>query len=136
MEMTGVYSGNDVENPIERSVTPTLNYKRQGKFDQLDIGLYWILDPVMFGAWYRGVPIKHYEANQNNESIVLMAGLHHKNFSFGYSFDFTTSTLGLRNGGGAHELSLIYEWDFPYPNKKKTGRVLPCPKFYHRTKIL
>ncbi len=122
---------------VERSISPSLNYKAQGKFSQLDAGVQMIYDPLMFGVWYRGIPLKVFEGFPSNESIIVLAGIHIQKFSIGYSYDVTISNLSLSNSGGAHEISLIYEWEIPYPQKKK-GRPLPCPKFYnkqHRTEL-
>lgn len=44
----------------------------------------------------------------------------------GYSYDVTISKLTVKSGG-AHELSLIYEW--PQKPKNRRHRVVPCPKF-------
>ncbi len=113
----------------ERSFLPSINFKKQGPFDQLDLGAYMILEPVMFGLTYRGIPIQSYQGFASNESIIFMAGIHFQGFSFAYSYDIVISQLTLANSAGAHEVSLIYEWDIPYPKSKKQ-RPLPCPRFY------
>jgi type IX secretion system PorP/SprF family membrane protein len=120
---------------VERSVLPSLNLKNQGKFTQLDFGLTVIYEPVMFGVWYRGIPVKTFYGFAGNESFIFLAGIHYETFSFAYSYDITASKLGFRNSNGAHEISLIYEWNIPYP-KKKRGRPLPCPHFYNKTKTV
>jgi type IX secretion system PorP/SprF family membrane protein len=114
---------------VERSILPSVNFKSQGKFNQLDLGIYMIYEPMMFGVWYRGIPLKIFEGIPSNESVIFMGGIHYHKFSFGYSYDLTVSQLALRNSNGAHEISIIYEWEIPYPKKKK-GRPLPCPSFY------
>ncbi|MFA9210006.1 MAG: type IX secretion system membrane protein PorP/SprF, partial [Yersinia sp. (in: enterobacteria)] len=43
------------KNAPERSITPAFIYKAQGKFDQLDVGMYLTYEPVVFGLWYRGL---------------------------------------------------------------------------------
>ncbi|HVD97076.1 MAG TPA: type IX secretion system membrane protein PorP/SprF [Cytophagaceae bacterium] len=114
---------------METSITPTFLYKKQGTSDQLDLGLYLTHHPVMAGIWYRGLPVKKYASGvPNSESLVLMAGLIHKGFTFCYSYDLVVSKLaGL--SGGAHELSLIYQWQTDKSNRKgKRGhRTMPCP---------
>jgi type IX secretion system PorP/SprF family membrane protein len=113
---------------VQRSIIPTFNYRHQGNYDQLDLGVYALYDPVMFGVWYRGIPLKHYSpAFGNNEALVFMAGLHYNGLSIGYSYDITISKLSA--SGGSHEISVIYEWAHPY--RKRIGRPLPCPKFYN-----
>lgn len=113
----------------ERSIIPTFNYKRQGRFNQLDLGVHAIYEPVMFGLWYRGVPLKVYEGIPNHESLIFLAGLNIDKLSFGYSFDLPLSKLNVSRSAGAHEISLIYEWEIPYAKKKKRRRPIPCPKF-------
>lgn len=111
----------------ERSITPTFNYKAQGDFDQLDLGLYFTLEPLLFGVWYRGVPIKQLEGIPNNESIIVMVGLNKGPTTIGYSFDYTLSDLGIASGG-AHEISLIYSFDLSDPSKPpRDVRELRCP---------
>lgn len=119
----------------ERAIIPTMLYKSQGKFDQLDAGIYMLWEPVMVGAWYRGLPVKRFDKGiPNRESIVALAGFMYKNFNFGYSYDFTISTLTLKSKG-AHEISLTYvfgeEQDKTYKTKSYKRR-LPCPSFYKR----
>jgi len=120
--------------PQERSLTPTFQYKSQGEFDQLDMGLYLTLEPIIFGAWYRGLPTKGIEGFSNNESIVLLLGFTKKGgqgdfLNIGYSYDYTISQLGSASGG-AHELSLSYSWSNKDPRKPpKNVMQIPCPDF-------
>ncbi|MFT4031344.1 MAG: type IX secretion system membrane protein PorP/SprF [Siphonobacter sp.] len=122
--------GKDMDR--ERSISPAILYKRQGNFDQLDVGAYLTLDPVTIGAWYRGIPIKQYTSGLNNhDALVILVGYRQDNFSIGYSYDATISTLGMATGG-AHELSITYTFDQffdPKPNYRKRKRELACPKF-------
>jgi type IX secretion system PorP/SprF family membrane protein len=113
----------------ETSITPTFLYKRQGAADQLDLGLYFTHHPLVGGVWYRGIPVQKYSKGvPNSESIVLMAGVVNNGFTFGYSYDILISQLS-SIGGGAHEISIIYQWQTDKSNRKgKTGhRPMPCP---------
>ena len=111
----------------ERSFTPTFNYRSQAEFDQLDVGVYFTLEPLLLGIWYRGIPVKSLEGIPNNESVIFMTGLSNRNVSIGYSFDFTVSDLGI-NSGGAHEISLTYTFSLDPPNKPpKEVRDIKCP---------
>ncbi len=117
----------------ERSVAPTAQYKFQGKFDQLDLGLYFTYEPLVFGLWYRGLPLKSIEGNINNESIVFLMGFKQVSdkeiFNIGYSYDLTLSGLGV-SSGGAHEFSISYSWFTGDPRKPpKNVRMIPCPDF-------
>jgi len=120
--------------PQERSLTPTFQYKSQGEFDQLDMGLYLTLEPIIFGVWYRGLPTKGIEGFSNNESIVMLVGFTKKGgkgdaLNVGYSYDYTISQLGA-SSGGAHELSLSYSWSNKDPRKPpKNVMQIPCPDF-------
>lgn len=114
----------------QRYITPTVNYKRQGPFEQLDLGAYFYVEPIVFGLWYRGLPYKPVEQQSNRDAIVMMVGINLlSGLNIGYSFDYTVSQLGIQSGG-AHELSL--SWTLPNNYQGKPSRrdtILPCPKF-------
>lgn len=124
----GIYS-----REAERSIAPAFQYRHQGKFDQMDLGVYFTFEPLVLGAWYRGVPFKQIESFVNHESIVLLLGfvkLGAKDaINIGYSFDYTISKLG-PGSGGAHEFSLVYTWPMRNPRKPPADKlVIPCPDF-------
>ncbi len=111
------------------SLTPTLQYKQQGQFSQVDAGLYFTYEPVVFGMSYRGIPVKMVDGYPNNESVIFLAGITTNGLSIGYSYDYTISGLTARTGG-AHEVSIRYEFFLGNPRKPpKNVRQLPCPKF-------
>lgn len=117
----------------ERSISPAFQYRHQGKFDQLDLGLYFTFEPLVLGTWYRGVPFKNLGDATNNESIVLLLGFTQIGakdaINIGYSFDYTISKLGPQSGG-AHEFSLVYTWPMRNPRKPPPDKlVIPCPDF-------
>lgn len=119
-------------NYRERSIIPTLLYKTQGKFDQLDVGLYSIYDPIMIGFWYRGIPMKKYAPQYtNNDALIFLLGIHVAGLTVSYSYDLTISTLA-KYSGGAHEIALVYKWKYPYRKKRRIMKRLPCPSFYGR----
>jgi type IX secretion system PorP/SprF family membrane protein len=124
------FLGNEIDK--EKSISPAIHYKHQGKFDQLDLGMYVTYSPLVLGLWYRGLPIKKYDENINNhESLVFLAGFRQDKFSIGYSYDATISTLGV-GSGGAHEISISYLFENIVPSKpraKKNSKMLSCPKF-------
>ncbi len=125
---TGVYARKQ-----ERSLAPTVQYRHQGKFDMMDVGLYATLEPIIIGTWYRGIPFKTVNGNLNNESIVFLVGFTKKGekdiFNIGYSYDYPISKLG-PSSGGAHEISLVYSWSTRNPRKPpKDKLVIPCPDF-------
>ncbi len=125
---SGVYARN-----AERSIAPAFQYRHQGNFDQLDLGVYFTFEPLVLGTWYRGVPFKPVNGFVNNESIVFLLGfvkLGAKDaINIGYSFDYTISKLG-PGSGGAHEFSLVYTWPMRNPRKPPADKlVIPCPDF-------
>ncbi len=125
---SGVYA-----RDAERSIGPAIQYRHQGQFDQMDVGIYFTAEPLVLGAWYRGVPFKNVNNFVNNESIVLLVGFTRiggkQAFNIGYSFDYTISKL-TASSGGAHEFSLSYTWPTRNPRKPpKDKMVIPCPDF-------
>ncbi|MBS1682032.1 MAG: type IX secretion system membrane protein PorP/SprF [Bacteroidetes bacterium] len=119
--------------PRERSITPTFQYRHQGRFDQMDLGVYYTFEPLIIGTWYRGVPFKKVNGIVNNESIVLLIGFTKKGdkdiLNIGYSYDYTISKLG-PSSGGAHEFSIVYSWSTRDPRKPpKDKLIIPCPDF-------
>jgi len=111
------------------SLTPTIQYKIQGQFSQLDAGLYFTYEPFVFGTWYRGLPFKPIDGISNNEAVIFLAGISTNGLHIGYSFDYTISQLGIATGG-AHEVSIRYEFFLGDPRKPpKNVRRIPCPKF-------
>lgn len=125
---SGVYMRN-----TERSISPAIQYRHQGQFDQLDLGLYFTLEPLVLGTWYRGIPFKAVNGFVNNESLVLLLGFTQLGakdaINIGYSFDYTISRLGI-GSGGAHEFSLVYTFPLRNPRKPPADKlVIPCPDF-------
>jgi type IX secretion system PorP/SprF family membrane protein len=119
------------ERNREKSISPVMHYKHQGTFDQMDLGAYLTLSPLVIGAWYRGIPLKNTSNSSTRESFVALLGYRQDNFSIGYSYDMTISNLGLPSGG-AHEISIAYLFDLDMSIKKpflKIKRNLSCPKF-------
>jgi hypothetical protein len=99
----------------------------------LDLGFYYTYQPLVIGAWYRGIPgLKGYEPGYgNNDAIIALIGFRNKQgFRFGYSYDLTISRL-ISNTAGSHEISLSYEWASPNakPVRNRRRFLVPCAKF-------
>ncbi|HTH57391.1 MAG TPA: type IX secretion system membrane protein PorP/SprF [Cyclobacteriaceae bacterium] len=111
-------------------LSPSFVYKHQANFEQLDVGAYLLYDPIIFGLWYRGIPVsKNAENRPSQDAAVVMLGYQIGNFEIVYSYDFTVSALGPASGG-AHELALKYHHPIPEKHKsKKREKFLPCPSF-------
>jgi type IX secretion system PorP/SprF family membrane protein len=125
---SGIYT-----REAERSIGPAFQYRHQGQFDQMDLGLYYTAEPLVMGFWYRGVPFKQVNGFVNNESLVFLLGFTRigakEALNIGYSFDYTISKL-TAGSGGAHEISLTYTWPMRNPRKPpKDKLVIPCPDF-------
>ena len=123
--------------PIKRAkiaaVAPSFLYKRQGPFDQLDLGIHFYYEPMMLGFWYRGIPVqKQVDRYINQDALVFLFGFKYEDFAVGYSYDLSISKMGPTTGG-AHEFSLTYEIFSKVSSKKKKPRrkdmFMPCPTF-------
>jgi type IX secretion system PorP/SprF family membrane protein len=109
----------------ERSISFTFLYKKQGDYNQLDIGCYWAKHPLTLGMWYRGLPIVKNVANQvNQDAIVMLAGVRLSQFKLAYSYDISISSMFLQSRG-THEFTLT--WEIPYSGPKKRIAPIPCP---------
>lgn len=114
-------------------ITPAFLYKQQGKFSQLDLGAYATYSPLTLGLWYRGIPIKKQATTRaNHDAIIALAGFRFDSFSIGYSYDLTISGLGA-SSGGAHELSIAYQFEAfeseKNPHVRRRKKELSCPRF-------
>ena len=122
-------SGRD-EFGRERSITPNMQYKTQGEFDQLDLGVYVTWEPLVIGVNYRGLPIDGSDGVSRNESVILILGYSAQDIKVGYSYDFTISALGL-DSGGAHEVTFSYQFPLAKDRLRPPRHIMqiPCPNF-------
>jgi len=103
-----------------------MNFQAQARFIQTDLGLYYYKDPLIFGLWYRGIPLI---TSQAGDAIIGLVGIKTSQLHIGYSYDFTISNL-ISSSAGAHEISLVYEFtSFSIGSQKKRIRAIPCPEF-------
>lgn len=110
---------------FEESLTLTFLYHQQADYRQLQLGSYYHKNPLVFGMWYRGIPIFSGDY-PGSDALVFLTGYKIDNLSLGYSYDFTVSRLRSRSGG-AHELSVIFNFKIRQWRKKPTA--IPCPEF-------
>lgn len=112
------------------AIAPSFVYKKQGQFDQLDLGAYFLYEPVVVGVWYRGIPIQqNVKDNVSQDAVVIIIGFQLSKIELSYSYDLTVSELGPISGG-AHEIALKYKLDVIGGSKaKKKERYIPCPTF-------
>ena len=111
---------------LQETLSIAMNFQRQAKFYQTDVGLYYFKSPLIFGLWYRGIP---FMTSQAGDAIIGLIGYKSDNLHIGYSYDFTISNL-IGSTAGAHEISLVYEFtSFSLGTQKKRIRAIPCPEF-------
>ncbi len=112
------------------SVTFTMHYRIQDKYDQLDLGAYWTKDPFTLGAWFRGIPILDADKGKYGsiDAIIVLVGIKiNESIKIGYSYDITISKL-LGHTGGSHEISLVYNFNKNLEGLRRRA-VVPCPSF-------
>lgn len=122
---------NYLDDERDISLTPVLNYKAQGKSDQVDLGLYLIYDQLLLGTYYRGIPVaKRYSGFRNSEAVIAMIGWNYNGLTVTYSYDITISKLHGYTGG-AHEMNLSYIFFTKHKAGHRALKRLPCPNVHH-----
>jgi type IX secretion system PorP/SprF family membrane protein len=110
---------------------PSVLYLKQGQFDQLNISLQLLYEPVIIGISYRGIAIRQNVADQmSNDAVVVNLGFKTKKYDIFYSYDATISKLSSASGG-SHEVAFKYNFnaDLWKVKQKKKMRYIPCPAF-------
>lgn len=97
------------------TISPNVLFQSQQDFKQLLLGVYVTKGALTGGLWYR-----------DRDSFILLAGVQHGIFKFGYSYDVTISKL-TNATAGAHELSLGLNFYCKKPRPKY--RPGSCPSF-------
>jgi type IX secretion system PorP/SprF family membrane protein len=106
----------------EANISPNVLYRRQGEFQQLNLGLYVNKGPLVAGVWFRGLLF----GEKYRDSFITTIGVQTEVVRFGYSYDVTISQL-TPSSGGSHEISFTINFDC---RKKKTKfRTIACPSF-------
>lgn len=105
--------------PTDPVLSPNILFMQQGLFHQLNYGLYYQRQPIIFGLWYR-----HFF--EGSDAIILLVGFEYDKFKFGYSYDITVSELS-NASGGAHEISMGLR--FNCPQKRVRLHEISCPSF-------
>jgi type IX secretion system PorP/SprF family membrane protein len=101
------------------------NYKRQGPFQFVDVGLQVLLNQLVVGGGFRSLPIQ--SDLPKRESVIGLFGLYlSSGLAFGYSYDYPISDVGSQTLG-SHELSLRYQFFYGTPKSRgQRSRVRPC----------
>lgn len=111
--------GMDGEDLRNFSISPNFIYVQQGKFRQLNVGMYVNKFPFVSGLW-----IRHNFGNP--DALIALFGFQTKNYKIGYSYDYTVSNLSNKSGG-AHEISIA--WLFLRSFGSSRYHALKCPTF-------
>ena len=117
-------------------------YQNQAGLNSLQIGLNLLKYNIYVGAWFKSTM-----TGVVNSSMALVAGYKYNfyedmNIKFLYSYDLQISGA-LQGTGGAHEISLVLEFDklsvfgggggsnyLPGSAGKRGGGAMECPTFY------
>lgn len=115
-------------DPEKIAISPAILFMKQRNFNQLNIGAYVNIDPMVFGAWFR-TNYNNFEGKfVTSDMVAGLIGFKQGIFSIGYSYDYTLSRLTNTISGGSHELALIMEFERNKPSYFK-HRKLPCPRY-------
>lgn len=121
-----------MKSGISSSLNPSFNYRHQGKFNQLDVGVNYYYRMLMLGVWYKGLPLQQdMPKTINHDALAISFGMSMHNLIFGYSYDMTVSKLNPVSTGGSHEVALILQFE----TSRRPGKVSrkdkynPCPAF-------
>jgi len=113
---------------FDKMASVVANYKKQGAFQQVDIGAQLLYRSVISGISYRGIPGLRDMPNQ--DCIILMLGLNlESRIVIGFSYDFMVSNIIFQTKG-AHEVSIRYQFFMSNPRyKNQRSRILKCFDF-------
>ena len=112
--------------PEKTKLLVTANYMRQAQFNRLDIGSAIKFDFFIFGATAVLNPERKSQNSHFLTSINPYASAHFGDFTFGYSYDISTSKLG--HTQGIHELSLTWQLRFCETCIAKVNNYYDCSK--------
>lgn len=103
------------------SLIPNFVYQRQGEFEQFFGGVSFNYSVLTGGLAYR-------HASINPDAVIVLLGFSPDDLPMriGYSFDYTVNKVSM-GAGGAHEISVVYQ--FPCPERRKKTQTIKCPKF-------
>jgi type IX secretion system PorP/SprF family membrane protein len=132
-------------NDDQLKINPGIIYQNQFNLNALEVGLNILKYNIYIGAWYKSTT-----SNIPSSAMVLLAGYRYEfapdmNIKFMYSYDLQISGA-LQGMGGAHEISLVLEFDkfsifgggggggssIPGGARSRGGGYSPleCPSFY------
>lgn len=106
---------------LQNYLIPNIVYQVQGPYDQITSSIAFSRGDFKGGLGFRS-------STTNPDALVILVGYTpmEGNWGFGYSYDYTISSIA-NNFGGAHEISLSYQ--FPCRTRVKRTKAISCPKF-------
>lgn len=112
-------------NLPENFFSLSANYKQQGTFQQLDLGMQRQYKELILGMGYRG--LSSYEGLPHQSTLIALVGVAFETgITFGYSYDVMLSSYS-RGTGGTHEVSVRYAWLAGDPrNRNQRRTILNC----------
>ncbi len=100
-------------------ISPSIYFQARTGFQQVSMGSMLSRGMFFTGAWYR--------KDFNNEgALVALLGANYKQFSIGYSFDYSISTA-TNFDGGAHEITVSFQVNNGLHKKYKSTKLGPVP---------
>jgi type IX secretion system PorP/SprF family membrane protein len=115
-------------DPERITISPAFLFMKQRNFNQLNVGTYVTVEPMVFGVWYRSNFNNFNGSFISSDMVAGLIGFRQGIFSIGYSYDYTVSRLTNGISGGSHELAVVVEFERNKPSVFK-HRKLPCPRF-------
>lgn len=79
-------------------ISPNVIFAHQSGFTQVNAGAYLQVNELFGGAWLR-------HTLENIDAFIFSFGVNFKNTKIAYSFDLTSSNLGIQTGG-SHEIAI------------------------------
>lgn len=135
---SSMYASGGSNDPLK--INPGIIYQNQNNMNSLELGFNMLKYNIYMGAWYKsGVN------NLPTSSLALVAGYRYtfaEDMSIKFMYSYDLMVLGSMQGlGGAHEISLILEFDklsifgggggVNTPGRSmRNNAALECPSFY------
>lgn len=106
-------------------VSPNILFAKQGDQGQINAGALYNHGVVFGGAWYR-------HAFTNGDAVIAVVGMQYDILKIGYSYDFTLGSSVAARSGGAHEVSLVINFDNSESvrSKRRAERYIDCFKIF------
>ena len=81
-------------------ISPNILFAHQSGFNQINVGAYMQIKQLFGGVWLR-------HTLSNVDAAIFSVGVDLDTLRLGYSFDLTTSNIGI-DSGGSHEIGITF----------------------------